>query len=118
MNSTQQLRKNSPMTNNNYKRGYTKEREIVNSFRKQGLIAYRSAGSHSPIDVTVHFPDHVLVIQVKRMKKKGANFEKDIKQLMDVKTSAKKEFWIYRDYEKKGKKWEKIKLYKIISSSA
>ena len=37
----------------NYERGANKERKIVNDCRRAGLIAFRSAGSHSPIDVCV-----------------------------------------------------------------
>lgn len=37
----------------NYKRGSEKERRIVNKARKEGKIAFRSAGSHSPIDVCI-----------------------------------------------------------------
>lgn len=39
------------MPNKNYIKGVKKERMIVNSFRNLGHIAFRSAGSHSPIDV-------------------------------------------------------------------
>ena len=41
------------MTNKNYIKGVRKERLYVNRARKLGLIAFRSAGSHSPIDVIV-----------------------------------------------------------------
>lgn len=36
-----------------YKRGADKERKIVLNARKEGKIAFRSAGSHSPIDVCI-----------------------------------------------------------------
>lgn len=41
------------MPNKNYIKGVRKERKIVNEARDKGLIAFRSAGSHSPIDVVV-----------------------------------------------------------------
>ncbi len=41
------------MPNYNYNKGVRKERKIVNEAREKGLIAFRSAGSHSPIDVVV-----------------------------------------------------------------
>jgi Holliday junction resolvase len=41
------------MPNKNYLKGVRKERAIVNEAREKGLIAFRSAGSHSPIDVCV-----------------------------------------------------------------
>ena len=40
-----------------YLKGVRKERGIVNIARKQGYIAFRSAGSHSPIDVVVIKPE-------------------------------------------------------------
>lgn len=39
------------MSRTNYQRGADKERRIVNKFRDEGCLAFRSAGSHSPIDV-------------------------------------------------------------------
>lgn len=41
------------MVNKKYQKGARFERKLVNEARKQGCISYRSAGSHSPIDVTV-----------------------------------------------------------------
>ena len=36
---------------NNYEKGADKERRIMNKFRDKGMLSFRSAGSHSPIDV-------------------------------------------------------------------
>ena len=36
-----------------YRKGARYEREIVNSAREAGRLSFRSAGSHSPIDVVV-----------------------------------------------------------------
>ncbi len=41
------------MPNKNYQRGVRLEREVVNIFREKGWIAQRTAGSHSPFDVTL-----------------------------------------------------------------
>ena len=41
------------MPNKNYIQGVRKERKIVNEARDKDLIAFRSAGSHSPIDVVI-----------------------------------------------------------------
>lgn len=38
------------MPNKQYRKGYLKERRIVNNARSKGKLAFRSAGSHSPID--------------------------------------------------------------------
>lgn len=37
--------------NENYRKGYLKENKIVNDEKALGRVAFRSAGSHSPIDV-------------------------------------------------------------------
>lgn len=41
------------MANRNYVKGCRKERRIVNMAKSCGLISFRSAGSHSPIDVVI-----------------------------------------------------------------
>jgi len=38
---------------NRYKKGANYERDIVNQARANGHLAFRSAGSHSPIDVII-----------------------------------------------------------------
>ena len=39
--------------NKNYQKGVRFERALVNTAKKIGKIAFRSAGSHSPIDVVI-----------------------------------------------------------------
>ena len=41
------------MPNKSYQKGYRLERNFVNFARSKGMIAYRSAGSHTPIDCTI-----------------------------------------------------------------
>lgn len=41
------------MPNKNYIKGVRKERKYVNLARDKGYISFRSAGSHSPIDVII-----------------------------------------------------------------
>ena len=41
------------MPNWRYNKGVKKERKFVNEARKKGQLAFRSAGSHSPIDVCI-----------------------------------------------------------------
>lgn len=50
------------MPNKNYIKGVRKERKIVNENRDKGLIALRSAGSHSPIDVIVIDRDNKIIM--------------------------------------------------------
>lgn len=58
------------MANNKYLRSTKRERELVNKARKAGMIACRSAGSHSPFDVWIvdHRDKVVRLIQVKTKK--------------------------------------------------
>jgi len=51
-------------TNRNYQKGCRMERELVNMWRKIGYVAFRSAGSHSPIDVVAVDPKTMNVILV------------------------------------------------------
>ena len=44
------------MPNRNYLKGVRKERKLVNQAREQGLVSFRSAGSHSPVDVIIISP--------------------------------------------------------------
>ena len=41
------------MPNKAYRKGYRYERSIVNKARSNGKLAFRSAGSHSPVDVVI-----------------------------------------------------------------
>lgn len=41
------------MGETNYQKGARKERAIVNKARGEGKLSFRSAGSHSPIDVII-----------------------------------------------------------------
>lgn len=41
------------MPNKNYIKGRRKEYKVINQAKAKGLIAFRSAGSHSPIDVCI-----------------------------------------------------------------
>ena len=49
------------MVNKNYNKGVKLERELVNNARNDACIAFRSAGSHSPIDVCIIDPSEQLV---------------------------------------------------------
>ena len=55
------------MVNKNYKKGANYERKIVNEARRKGFLAFRSAGSHSPVDVVVvnHKTGSLRLIQCK-----------------------------------------------------
>ena len=58
------------MPNKNYLKGVRFERKLVNEARNKGLIAFRSAGSHSPIDVVIidTIKGYIELIQCKKAK--------------------------------------------------
>ena len=71
--------------NRNYKRGYEKERRIVNEARDRGCIAFRSAGSHSPIDVAIidYNNAEIKLIQCKSTKKLKGGIEPKLKEKLE-----------------------------------
>ena len=74
------------MPNKSYRKGYMFEREFVNTARKCGHISFRSAGSHSPIDVIVIDPQSktISLIQAKAKsmcQKEERDLEKKYKHL-------------------------------------
>jgi Holliday junction resolvase len=84
----------------NYQRGYEIERKIVNEQRKSGNVAFRSAGSHSPIDVAYVDKFGVHLLQVKRVKKyHHGMFKKEIKELEAIKcpTNCFRELRVWED---------------------
>lgn len=60
------------MVNSKYVKGRRFEYKIVNLLKKEGWIAFRSAGSHSPIDIVAIHTDKKIVqlIQCKAYGKK------------------------------------------------
>lgn len=68
------------MPNNAYLRSTRREREIVNTARARGLIAGRTAGSHSPFDLYIWDPRMKVMrlIQVKTKKNGRFRIEKDM----------------------------------------
>ncbi len=69
--------------NRNYKKGYERERKLVVQDRNQGHLAFRSAGSHSPIDVFVLDPEKKIIrlIQCKPKSMPLSQREKILKEL-------------------------------------
>lgn len=68
------------MPNKNYLKGVRKERAIVNRARQNGHIAFRSAGSHSPIDVIVI---DFLRMEIALIQCKPDNFSKSEKERLE-----------------------------------
>lgn len=64
---------------NRYRKGADAERKIVNQFRKKDCIAFRSAGSHSIVDVVVidYINHEIKLIQSKKGKKPISKKQKD-----------------------------------------
>jgi len=70
------------MPNKHYLKGVRKERKIVNDARLQNKISFRSAGSHSPIDVTIIDTDGKTI---KFIQCKPTKFSKNKKKLLEDK---------------------------------
>jgi Holliday junction resolvase len=54
------------MTSNNYQRGASLERDVLQALKVHYPLAIRSAGSHGVVDVVAVGIDHVLLVQCKR----------------------------------------------------
>jgi Holliday junction resolvase len=65
------------MPNANYLKGVRRERKLVNAARARGLISFRSAGSHSPMDVCVIDKEHR---QISFVQCKGDSFKESEKR--------------------------------------
>jgi Holliday junction resolvase len=99
----------------NYTRGRAFEYEIVKYFKNLGYLAYRSAGSHSPVDVTAISSDKVYLIQAKVTKRKinPANlslYDSDLLKLqkLAVHPIVTKQLWV-KELRKTVHKFEIIK---------
>jgi Holliday junction resolvase len=62
------------MVNSNYQKGAKFERAIISTFKKAGYSGFRSAGSHSPVDIilvaqTEEQRPNVVLAQCKRYSK-------------------------------------------------
>lgn len=55
------------MGNKFYRKGYRKENMLVTKSKEQGYLSFRSAGSHSPIDVVIidHVNREIRLVQCK-----------------------------------------------------
>jgi Holliday junction resolvase len=63
------------MVNKSYRKGYNLERYCVNLGRSKGMVAFRSSGSHSPIDCCLidRRNKKIYLIQGKASKKVSKN---------------------------------------------
>lgn len=64
------------MANKYYIKGIKKERKIVNDEKALGRIAFRSAGSHSPIDVVSIDTDMMIIRLIQAKTNELSEFEK------------------------------------------
>jgi Holliday junction resolvase len=80
------------MPNKNYIKGRRKEYKVVNEAKAKGCLAFRSAGSHSPIDVAIISPieGRIWLVQCKSdnmpesEKKRLERTHKDLNGTFDV----------------------------------
>ena len=69
--------------NKQYEKGVKWERQIVNDAREEGHIAFRSAGSHSPIDVCIVDQNHKIIylIQAKNTKQNMSKLKEEFDKI-------------------------------------
>ena len=67
---------------NKYRQGADYERKIVKSARDAGMIAFRSAGSHSPIDLCIIDKENQVIhfVQCKAGKSYSDTFKKALQE--------------------------------------
>lgn len=81
--------------NKNYRKGYEKERKIVNEARASGCLAFRSAGSHSPIDVFILNPKTMKIDLIQcKPKSLSDNKKKEIEEAIS-KYQGTYEVWTF-----------------------
>lgn len=86
------------MPNNNYKKGYSWEREIINILSKLNYNSIRSGGSKGVWDIISWNAENIRFIQAKfynkkfSLKKETEKIKKEI-----VPRGAKKEIWVKQD---------------------
>jgi Holliday junction resolvase len=76
------------MPNYNYNKGVRKERKVVNEAKEEGCLAFRSAGSHSPIDVCIIDWQHneIRFVQCKPETMSERNKQKILDDLIELNT--------------------------------
>ena len=85
---------------NRYAKGANFERKVVKRLLqlKSCRVAFRSAGSHSPIDVVAVFPEHTALIQCKTG---GKISNSDVLKLLAIQDGVET-FAVYLAYLDKG----------------
>jgi len=73
-----------------YKKGYEKERLIVQAARASGKLAFRSAGSHSPIDVCII---DTVDMTVRFIQAKSKNFPDSSKKKLEEQYSILNDYY-------------------------
>ena len=70
------------MPNPQYIKGIRFERKLVNEAKEDGYTAFRTAGSHSPIDVCIidEILKEIRFIQCKHTKRKQIKLKKDFEK--------------------------------------
>ncbi len=88
------------MPNKNYIKGKNYEQELVRTAKKDGFLAFRSAGSHSPIDVVI-IDDEAKIIWLIQAKTGAGNYTKLEKEFRRNQTGYRV-FWKLMHREEDG----------------
>lgn len=86
----------------NYHRGRNFEYRIINEKKSQGATAFRSAGSHSPIDVVAIFHNRIELIQAKAKNLRPKEISDIEKELTEANLFSSDNVKIYIAYKKRN----------------
>lgn len=91
----------------NYEQGRAAEYAAIRALEKEGFIAIRTAGSHSPVDILAWNDKEIRFIQIKTFRDRLGLYTKDIAALgaIPLPANSTAELWI-KQYGKKG--WHAI----------
>lgn len=102
------------MARTNYQRGYEIERKIMEELTGRGFLVFRSAGSHSKIDILGIRKDRIVAVQSKRTKEfSWSVYRKEVEAIQEIIRSYELdnidfELWVWVD--RKGfRKWKIFK---------
>lgn len=82
----------------NYERGVVVERKCRDELASRGYTVFRTAGSHSPIDLIAVKREDLLLVQVKRTRSNKPRYTADIRTLGSVDSTGDKVLAVWVDH--------------------
>lgn len=85
------------MPNSNYRKGYLRERRTMALLEAAGYTAFRTAGSHGPVDVIAISPLGMRLAQIKSGKANVTPAEREALRNLPRPSNATVEVWRWKD---------------------